>query len=108
MKNLSLSIFVVPIIAVTLVAIGYFNLLKKVTDKVGFKRFVVAVTLLAFVLNYIWELLQMPLYKDAPYTIQHIAFCGLGSVADAIMVLLLYFVFAIIYKETFWIKILFR
>ena len=44
------------------------------------------------------------LYKDASFDIQHIAFCGLASVADAIMVLLIYFVFATIYKQPFWIK----
>jgi hypothetical protein len=38
------------------------------------------------------------------FDVKHIAFCGLASVADAIMVLLLYFVFATLYKEPFWIK----
>lgn len=31
-------------------------------------------------------------------------FCGLASVADAIMVLLIYFVLALIYKDPLWIK----
>ncbi len=46
----------------------------------------------------------MPLYKDASFNLQHIAFCLLASVADAIMVLLLYFLFAFICKQPLWIK----
>ncbi len=60
--------------------------------------------LLAFILNFAWEVIQGPLYKGFTYSKFHIAFCALASVADAIMVLLLYFVFAIIYKQPFWIK----
>lgn len=104
MNNLSPAILIVPIIALILVAIGDYILLKKVANKVVFKRFVLLITLFAFVLNYVWELAQIPLYKDALYNMQHILFCGLAAVADAIMVLLLYFIFAIIYNQPFWIK----
>ena len=38
------------------------------------------------------------------YSKSHIAFCALASVTDAIMGLLPYIVFAIIYKQPFWIK----
>ncbi len=104
MKNLSTAIFIVPVIALILVAIGYFTLLKKTIDKPVFNRFVVLTALVAVVLNYVWELAQMPLYQNTSFDIQHIAFCGLATVADAIMVLLLYFIFAIIYQQPFWIK----
>lgn len=46
----------------------------------------------------------MPLYKDASYTIQHITFCALASVEDAIMVLLIYLCFALIYKNPLWVQ----
>ncbi len=46
----------------------------------------------------------MPLYQGYAFDAKHIAFCGLASVVDAIVVLLLYFVFATLYKEPFWIK----
>lgn len=45
----------------------------------------------------------MPLY-EAIINFQHIAFCSLASVADAIMVLLIYFGFALIYKSPLWIS----
>jgi hypothetical protein len=31
-------------------------------------------------------------------------FCGLASIADVIMVLIIYFGFALIYKNAFWVK----
>jgi len=96
--------FLLPVIALLLVVLLYILLLKKVSDKAVFNRFIFIILLIAFLLNFAWEVLQMPLYKDASFDIQHIAFCGLASVADAIMVLLLYFVFATIYKQPFWIK----
>ena len=103
-NNLSPLILLTPVIALILVVLMFIYLLKKVEDKVIFKRFVLTTLISAFLLNYAWEVIQMPLYKDAPFTIQHIAFCGLASVADAIMVLLIYFGFALIYKDPLWIK----
>jgi hypothetical protein len=35
--------------------------------------------------------------------VQNISFCALASVVDAIMVLLLYFVLSLIYKDSLWI-----
>jgi hypothetical protein len=52
----------------------------------------------------VWELAQGPLYKGYEYDFQHIAFCTLASVADAIMVVLLYLGFAFILKDPFWIR----
>ena len=57
-------------------------------------------------MNLIWELVQMPLYKDALYDVQHIAFCALASIADALMVLLLYLAVALIFRNPLWIRYL--
>ena len=104
MNNLNPLIFLVPSIALTLVVLMFMYLLKKVDDKVVFKRFVYTALLLAFIVNFAWEILQVPLYKNATYTIHHIAFCALASVADAIMVLLIYFCFVLIYKKPLWVE----
>ena len=103
-NNLKPIIFLIPVIASTLVVLLFINLLKKAEDKVVFKRFVFTTLLLAFLLNFAWEVIQMPLYKGASFNIEHIAFCALASVADAIMVLLIYFGFAIIYKNPLWVQ----
>ena len=104
MDNLNPLIFLIPVIALTLIVLLFIYLLKKADDTVVFKRFVFTTIVLVFLLNFTWEVIQMHLYKYASFDIQHIAFCGLASVADAIMVLLIYFVLALIYKEPFWIK----
>jgi hypothetical protein len=104
MNKLPPVIFLVPVIAFILVVVFYFILLKREANKAAFTRFVFLTTVLAFVLNFAWEIIQIPLYKSNVNDIQHISFCALASVADAIMVLLIYFGFALIYKNAFWIK----
>ena len=104
MNTLKPIIFLFPVIALVLVSLLYLFLANKTTDKQAFKWLIFRITTLAFVLNLTWELIQMPLYNPASFEINHVLFCVLGSVADAIMVLLIYFVFAALYKNPFWIK----
>ncbi|MET3113327.1 signal transduction histidine kinase [Pedobacter sp. CG_S7] len=104
MNKLPPVIFLVPVIALILVVVFYFILLKGLTNKVAFKRFVFITTILAFVLNFAWEIIQIPLYQNNVFDLLHISFCALASVADVIMVLLIYFGFSLVYKNAFWIK----
>jgi hypothetical protein len=96
-------IFLIPIVAILISIILYIFLLKKADDKKIFKRYVLIMAVISFILNEVWELIQMPLYSSAYYNVEHIVFCTLGALADTIMVLLLYFSFAFIYKNIFWI-----
>ena len=90
MKTQPPLIFLIPVVALLLLVVCYFIILKKVTDKILFKRFTFMTLLFAFILNFAWEIIQGPLYIGFTYSLSHIAFCGLASVAGAIMVLLLY------------------
>tara|TARA_R110002167_G_scaffold56471_3_gene160242 strand:- start:6067 stop:6606 length:540 start_codon:yes stop_codon:yes gene_type:complete len=103
MEELSLGIFVVPTIALTLVILGYLYFAKQVKDVGEYKRFVFAVAVTSFVLNFIWELAQGPLYEGFEYDWQHISFCALASIADMLMVLILFFGFALVYRNIYWI-----
>jgi hypothetical protein len=103
-KTPSPLIFLIPVVALIMVVVFYFIILKRATYKTLFKRFTFIILLLGFILNFAWEIMQGPLYIGFTYSISHIAFCGLASVADAIMVLLIYFVLAIIYTDPLWIK----
>lgn len=96
-------LFLFPIIAVVAVGILYLKLLKNTIDKKGLYRFLLIILLIAFVLNLIWELVQLPLYQGGMYSIGHIAFCTLAAVADAILALLLYLIFVFILQNLFWI-----
>jgi general stress protein CsbA len=102
LKNLHLSLFIVPVTVLTLVIGLYLYEEKKTDRKQQFKSLMIRIALLAFVLNLTWELAQGPLYKGYEYDFQHISFCTLASVADVLMVLLLYLGFARMLKEPFW------
>lgn len=104
MENLSFGIFVTPVLALSIDVFLYKFLLKKTDIKKAFKLFTIVTFALAFTINYAWELLQGPLYEGYRYTPSIIAFCGLASIADAIMTLLLYFGFAVVYKSPLWIQ----
>lgn len=104
MEELSPGIFVVPTIALTLVILGYLYFAKRVKDRGEYRRFVFAVAVTSFVLNFVWELVQGPLYEGFEYDLKHISFCALASIADMLMVFILLFAFGLIYKNVFWIK----
>ena len=104
MPRLSLSITIIPGIAVMLDILLYVFLLRYTNQKKMYKRFVIATILFAFFFNVAWEILQIPLFKGGVYEWHHILFCALASVADVIMVLLIYFGFALIYKNALWVK----
>lgn len=104
MNTIKPIIFLFPFIALMITGLLYFILLKKVTDRKVYNRYFFIVTILSFLLNFAWELLQLSLYNNSIYDAGHIAFCALASLADVIMVLLLYLGLALIFKNPFWIK----
>ncbi|MCJ7468341.1 MAG: hypothetical protein MUO53_16810 [Maribacter sp.] len=104
MESLSPGIFVVPTIVLVLVILFYLYFAKVVSDKQNYNHLILAVSVVAFFLNIFWELAQGPLYKGFEYEWKHILFCGLASLADMLMVLILFFAFGFVYKNVFWIK----
>ncbi|MEQ9442754.1 MAG: hypothetical protein RIG62_27175 [Cyclobacteriaceae bacterium] len=103
MDNLSPDMLIVPMIALTLVAMMYAHFLRKVTDRQQYQYLVLTVAITAFILNFIWEVAQGPLYKSFQYDGKHISFCALAAVADMFMVLVLLLGFGF-YNSVFWIK----
>ncbi len=106
MKDLSFSILIIPVLAISLDILFYTILSQKNTSKKIFNQYILTVISLSFFLNAIWEILQIHLYKGGVYTLLHILFCLLASAADAIMVMLIFFGFAIITKNGMWPQIL--
>jgi len=95
--------FMAPVIALIVIAILYSHFLKKAPDKLLFRRFVGAAAGLSFLLNYAWEIGHCPLYTVCAYDLPHFLFLALASLADVIMVGLLYFGFALIYRNGLWV-----
>jgi len=104
MENLKLTIFILPFITLIVVAFFYVSILRKTTNKIVFRKMVIITSLFAFIFNLGWELVQLPLYIGGSYTLMHIAICALGSVADMIMVLLMYLALGLIYKNPMWVN----
>lgn len=104
MPPFSLSITIIPAMAILADILLYVFLLRHTTQKGMFNGFVITTILWAFFFNVTWEILQIPLFKGGVYGWQHILFCIWASVADVIMVLLIYFGFALIYKNALWVK----
>jgi len=104
MNSINPIIILFPMIALILVVILYFHLLNKTLDRKAFQKFIFTTFVLAFLLNFFWEVVQMPFYKATFFPAGHIAFCALASIADAIMVLLLYLGLGFIFRNPFWIQ----
>ncbi len=104
MNNFAVVSFLVPAVAVILVCTFYFLLAKKAINKRAFKKFTLVVIVIGLLLNFAWEMLQMPLFENMQQDLQTVIFCALASVADVIMLLLLYYSLALVYKDPLWIK----
>jgi hypothetical protein len=103
MENLKTTAFIMPVIALILIIILYTHLLKHSNYSSVFKRLCYLIIASSFLLNFAWEMFQMPLYENMKFNIQTSVLCGLASVADTLMVLLLYSAFAVFYKDSFWV-----
>ena len=104
MTNLTPAMFVAPTIALTITAGLYVYFQKRAADNLLFRRFMLWVTALAFLLNFVWEIVHCPLYTGGAYALAHVPVLALASLADAILVDLLYLGFALIYQNGLWVR----
>ena len=104
MTNLTPGMFVVPTIALTVTGLLYAYFARKAPDRRAFKRFIGLALVLAFGLNFSWELSHCPLYEGCGYDPRHVAFLALASLADAIMAALLYLGLALVYRDGLWVR----
>jgi hypothetical protein len=102
MESLKATALIIPIIALITVIVLYVHLLKRSHNRGAFKRLVYLIVVSSFLLNFAWEMLQMSLYEGMKVTLQTAMFCGVASFADVTMVMMLYYAFAVVYKDAFW------
>lgn len=102
MEKLSLSVFLVPTAALLLVIILVLHLKKKAVNQQAFMQLLWSIMVYLFILHFAWEMLQMPLFLNMSPGWQSTLFCALASVADTIMVLLIYYGFALLYTNNWW------
>lgn len=60
--------------------------------------------LVGFLLNFLWEVLQMPLFVESVPYLDHVGLCAFASVGDALMVLALYALIAGVRRDRHWIR----
>ena len=67
-------------------------------------RLILTIFFIGFFLNLVWENVQAPLYEGYTNFWDHFIMCFWASLVDAAVILLLHSLFAIWYKDLFWIK----
>lgn len=72
MNPLKPTIYVVPAVVLVMVAILYRQAVAKSSDVGLFRRFMLLLTVAAFLLNLAWELLQGLLYEGYEYDLRHV------------------------------------
>ena len=102
MDQLSLSVFIIPSAALLLMVILVVHLKKKAGNQPTFMQLFWSITLCSFILHFTWEMLQMPLFHNMSPGWQSTVFCTLASAADTVMVLLIYYGFASLYNNNWW------
>lgn len=58
----------------------------------------------AFILNFIWEIGQMPWYVTNPNLWRHLPMCLLATIGDVLIILCLYGLIGLIQMDLWWIK----
>lgn len=104
MIDLTPKLFIAPTIALAIVGVCYAYNLQSTFHKLLFKKFMVAMLGIGFAVNFVWETSHAPLYQGHRYTINSFSITALASVADAIMLILLYSIFSLILRDPYWVR----
>ncbi len=67
------------------------------------KNYIKYIALFSIPINFIWEMVQMPLYKDMPWDLYTALFCLAASVGDAAMILIIFFAVILLVKNKNWL-----
>ena len=66
------------------------------------KNYVTTIIVISILLNFVWEMLQMPLFDNFSFSGKTTIFCLLASIGDAIMILIIYFIGSALFKSYSW------
>ncbi|HYF05752.1 MAG TPA: hypothetical protein VEA59_06305 [Patescibacteria group bacterium] len=67
------------------------------------KKIIATISILAFLLNLVWENAQAPLYQGYSSFWQHLPICTLGALGDVVIILVLYTLLALMHWNPAWI-----
>ncbi len=63
---------------------------------------VIKIAFVAFLLNFVWEMLQMPLFSDNDFSLITNTYCFLASIGDVLLVYIIYFAGVFLLKDYKW------
>ena len=66
------------------------------------KNYVIKIIVISFILNFVWEMVQMPLYENFSFSGTTTILCLLASLGDAVMILIIYFIGSALFKSYSW------
>jgi len=67
------------------------------------KNYIIYITLFSIPINFVWEMAQMPLYKNMPWNLDTTLFCLAASFGDAVMILIIFFSVALLLRKISWL-----
>lgn len=65
-------------------------------------RALLIISAVGLVLNLLWENAQAPLYEGYAGFIQHLSICSVASLGDVAIIIFLYVLFALVFKDMLW------
>ena len=71
---------------------------KKIKNKL-----ISIIALYAFLLNFIWEMVQMPFYVNMDWGLQSTVYCFAASIGDVFMILIIFFIVGYLVKNKNWL-----
>ena len=72
MNKLTKTMVIVPVLAI-LFSLSFYNFfLRRVTDKKDFRKLILTIFVVGFIINFPWELLQVSLYQSMPADHNHV------------------------------------
>lgn len=104
MNEIHPALFIIPVLAILVVSGLFVYLYKKRKSRIAFRKRMMCVCAISFILNISWEFMQAPLYAKMITSSHHAALCSLAAIADMIMTLVLCLFFEFLYGEVTWLK----
>ena len=65
---------------------------------------IICIGLITFVLNFIWENIQAPLYQGYTHFLDHLSICSVATGGDVLIVLFVFSGFALFYQNIYWLS----
>jgi len=67
------------------------------------KKMIINIIIFSIPINFVWEMAQMPLYKNMLWNLDTTFFCLAAGFGDAVMILIIFFSVALLLRKISWL-----